>query len=84
MKSCDPSKFKLTAQRFARIYDKNLLSCKSKPTLIRSVLSNVINLSTINQNLLESHDFTIVLRSNGNQALGSPNTAASLFGLLMI
>ena len=29
----------------------------------------MLNLSTISQNLLESRDFTILLRSNGNQAL---------------
>ena len=68
MKSCDPSNFKLTAQRFA---DKNLLNCKSEPISVRSLLSSVINLSTISQNLLESYDFTIVSRSDGNQALGS-------------
>ena len=31
--------------------------------------SIVIDLFTITQNLLESHDFTIPLQSNGNQAL---------------
>ena len=33
------------------------------------LFSIVIYLSTVDQNLLESHDFTIPLRSNGNQAL---------------
>ena len=65
VKSYDPRKFLLTAQKFAKIYDKNLLSCNSEPISVRFLLSVVINLSTISQNLTESHDFTILLRSNG-------------------
>ena len=65
VESCDPSKSELTAQGFAGIYDKILLNCKSKPISVRCLLSSVIN----RQNLLESHDPTILLRSNGNQAL---------------
>ena len=68
VKSCIPSKFYLTVQRFARIYDKNILGCKSEPISVRFLLLIVMNLSTISQNLLESHYFTILLRSNGNQA----------------
>ena len=30
VKSCDSSKFQLTARRFLKIYDKNLLGCKSE------------------------------------------------------
>ena len=44
MKLCDPSKFKLIAPRSARIYDKNLLGCKSEPISVRVLLSVVINL----------------------------------------
>ena len=60
----------LVAQRFARIHGKNLLSFKSEPISVRFSFSIVIdfNLSTINENLLES-DRTISLRSNGSQAL---------------
>ena len=36
---------------------------------VRLLFSIVINLSTVNHNLPESRDFTILLRSNGNQAL---------------
>ena len=69
MKSYDPSKFQLTAPRFARIYDKNLLGCKSEPISAGFSLSIVYNLSKISQKLLESHDFMILLRFDGNQAL---------------
>ena len=48
---------------------KNLLSCESGPISVRFLFSIVNNFSTISQNLHESHDFTIPLRSNGNQAL---------------
>ena len=51
------------------MYDKNLSGCKSEAISVRLLFSIVINLSTISQNLLESRDFTILLRSNGNQAL---------------
>ena len=30
VKSCDPSKFELSARRLVRYYDKNLLGCKSE------------------------------------------------------
>ena len=49
-------------------HDKNLLSCKSEPISVKFLFSNVINHSTIGQNLLELQDFMILLRSNGNQA----------------
>ena len=52
------------------IYDKNLLGCKSESISEIFLFSTVINLSTIGQNLLESHDFTIPLQSKANQALG--------------
>ena len=68
MKPYDSSKFLLTVQRFSRIYDENLLGRKSEPILVRFLFSIVIDLSTISQNLRESHDFTILLRSTGNQA----------------
>ena len=76
VESCDPSKFELTAQGFVGIYDKILLNCKSGPISVRCLLSSVINRSTISQNLLESHDPTILLRSNGNQALRYLHTFA--------
>ena len=57
-----------TAQRFARMFDKNPLGCKSEPISVRFLFSIVVNLSTISQDMLESYDFTIPLRSNGNQA----------------
>ena len=55
VKSCDPSKFLLAVQRFARIYDK---ICKSEPISVTFILSIVTDLFTLTQNLLESHDFT--------------------------
>ena len=39
----------------------------------------MISLSKISQNLLESHDFTILIRSNGNQALETRSQAELLF-----
>ena len=54
---------------FLRTCDKNFLGYKSEAISVRFLFSIVIYLSTISQNLLESHDFTIPLRSNGNQAL---------------
>ena len=69
VKSCDSNKFKLTARRFVRIYDRNLRGCKSEPISVRFLFSILINVFTINQNQFESHDFTIPLRSNGNQTL---------------
>ena len=47
VKSCDPSMFKRTAQRFVRIYDKNFFGCKSEEVSLRFLFSIVINLSTI-------------------------------------
>ena len=38
VKSCDSNKFKLTARRFVRIYDKNLLGCKFEAILVRFLL----------------------------------------------
>ena len=46
----------------------NYLGYKSDPISVRFMLSIVINISTISQNLFVSHDFTILLPSNGNQA----------------
>ena len=70
VKSCDPSKFLFTKRQFVRYYDKNLSGCKSEPSSVIFLFSNMINLSTTSQNRLESHDFTIPLRSDRNQALG--------------
>ena len=61
-------KKKHNIQRFTRIYDENLLGRKSEPISVRFLFSIVIDLYTKSQNLLELHDFTILLRSNGNQA----------------
>ena len=47
VKSCDSNKFKLTARRFVRIYDKNLLGCKFEGILVRFLLSVLINLFII-------------------------------------
>ena len=58
-----------TIFRFVRVYDKNLSRCKSEGISVRPLLSIMINIFTISQNLLESRDFTILLRSNGNQPL---------------
>ena len=66
VKLCDPSKFELIAPRFARIYNKNLLGCKSKPVSVRVLFSIVMNLSTISPELLEWYDFTMLLQSDGN------------------
>ena len=54
--------------RFVRINDKHLLGCKFEAISVRFSFSIVINLSTICWNQLELHDFTIPVRSNGNQA----------------
>ena len=67
VKSCDPSKFWLTERRFVRIYDNDLSGYKSEATLERFSFFILINLFTVSWNQLESHDFTIPLRSNGNQ-----------------
>ena len=59
VKSSEPSKFQLIARKFARNYNKNLLGCKSELISDGFLFSDVMNRSTINQNLPESHDFTI-------------------------
>ena len=51
-------------------WDKNFMGCISEPISVRFLFSIVINLSTITQNLTESHNFTIPLRSGRNQASG--------------
>ena len=53
-KSCDPSRFYITAQKFARNNNKILLGCKSKPYSRRFLFSAAAKLSTISQNLAES------------------------------
>ena len=89
MKSCDPSKFfsLLTAQRFARIYDKRLLGCKSEPISVRLLFSILVNLSAISCHLLQSHDFAIMLRSKGIQAFTvfkrGMRTRAKFKGIIM-
>ena len=55
---------------FVRIYDENLLGCKSHAISVRISFLIAINLLTISWNQLESHDLMIPLRSDGNQASG--------------
>ena len=47
VKSCTPRNFQLTVRRFLRIYDKNLLGCKSEAFSVRFLFSVLINLCTI-------------------------------------
>ena len=47
VKSCAPRNFQLTIRRFLRIYDKNLLGCKSEAFSVRFLFSVLINLCTI-------------------------------------
>ena len=42
---------------------------RSESISVKFLFSAVINLSTVRQNLLESHDLAILLRSDGNQAI---------------
>ena len=65
-------------QRFVRINDKHLLGCKFQAISVRFSFSVVINLSTICWNQLESHDVTVLVRSNGNQALAIHDTFKAL------
>ena len=58
-----------TVKRFLIIYGSNL-SYNRTQTVSVVLLSHIItNLIAITINVLESHDSTIALRSNGNQAL---------------
>ena len=76
---------RLTAKRFLIIYDSNLSYNKTK-TVSVVLLSHIFtNLIAITINVLESHDSTIALRSNGNQASGKSHESwATLFGQLKI
>ena len=61
-----------------RINDKYLLGCKFEAISVRFSFSTVINLSTICWCQFESHDFTIPVRFNGNQALDIRDTFKAL------
>ena len=68
VESCDGNWFGHTAKRFLIIYNSNLSYNKTQ-TVSVVLLSHIItNLIAITINVLELHDSTIALRSNGNQA----------------
>ena len=62
-------------------YDRNLLAVKSEPITVIFWFSIVVNVCTISQKLLESHDVTIPSRSNGNQSLACWNLKPGFHGL---